>query len=237
LKLRAARIAGMSAALAALAAVGLWLSLPKLKVPPAPPPFPTRPATQTEQIALISAILDHARAEMAEAATAATERAGGSDPMWLLHDSAVLFCPGQSALPLRKNCAVSGQLTAGILSPDFNLDYDARPPLPLAFRSALIEANRMPRRMPALPAPSVAPIPNSAMPSASLADWQRFFAAYPHRPDILRVSWAVLPRAGGEALIYTERYCGPLCADGALYRLRSVDGHWVVGDAFRLWIS
>jgi hypothetical protein len=44
------------------------------------------------------------------------------------------------------------------------------------------------------------------------------------------------PRAT-EALVYSSYYCGQLCAGGAFYILKKVQGRWVLDHEHQLWVS
>ncbi len=238
------RVFALGGALSALCGVGLgvslWLNQPEKPKPF--PPFESRAALRDEQQLIIAALVDahlsgRHRTERAVQADAVDGKA--PSPGIVVIESGLRFCEDNHRSQADSgDCALSLSLEKGILSRSFGLDYDVRPDLPLAFRKALIDANRTSRKMPIALDSGVASASSQDI-HALIGDrfWSGFYDRYPDAIGVLVVSWAVVSRDGRQALIYGEHRCGGLCGTGNLYRLARARGHWRVENTFGLWIS
>jgi len=55
--------------------------------------------------------------------------------------------------------------------------------------------------------------------------------------SMFAVSSPVFSIKGDEAIIYTEYYCGVLCAEGGIVFLRKLNGKWEIVEKTTRWIS
>jgi hypothetical protein len=67
--------------------------------------------------------------------------------------------------------------------------------------------------------------------------WGAFSKKYPKSSGLIAVSRVGLSRNGERALVYVERYCGPLCGTGKYFSLQKRDGSWRVLQEYMRWIS
>jgi hypothetical protein len=217
--LRWRRIGGMSGALVALAVAVLVLWWWMLQPPDRrPPPFHSRPASDTEQIALVDAL----RRDASGTVPSPSRALPMVDPVGLS------FCPGGRRPEITDDCGRrSGSAGLIIVSSSFDLDCDARPGVHPDFRRALIDANLSSR---ILPIP-----PGSALPEPGVED--RATVPDGVEATVLHVTRAVISQDGTQALIHVEHRLGRHHAWGALVRLRRTDGQWRVQNTFGLWMT
>lgn len=67
--------------------------------------------------------------------------------------------------------------------------------------------------------------------------WQRFAAAHPGAPGLLRVSRAALDDSGQNALVYVEFQCGAQCGSGRLIRAQLDAKGWRLLSGELIWMT
>lgn len=68
--------------------------------------------------------------------------------------------------------------------------------------------------------------------------WNEFHRRWPAQRRYYGFSPVAYSKNGGEALVYMEYYCGPLCASGDAYWLsRDADGRWRLRQRIQFWVS
>jgi len=73
--------------------------------------------------------------------------------------------------------------------------------------------------------------------SEDLGEVGAYVAGHPEVMSVVRVSLPGMDASGTEALVYFERRCAGLDAEGGLARLERVDAGWRLVRYFPLWIS
>jgi hypothetical protein len=71
-----------------------------------------------------------------------------------------------------------------------------------------------------------------ADPSPQADRSRRTIRYWPGKVGLSRVGF---DKARDEALVYTERYCGPSCGGGDFFLLRLVNGSWTIVNEINLW--
>jgi hypothetical protein len=211
------RIAWTSSLFAVLAGTGLGVSLWLASPPPAqaPPPFPSRVATEIEQRAIVQAV----RADLVAGAADGREAPE-------VDDALLWFCPGGRRPSVTDDC---GAMTSGaseiIASTSFDLDFDARPGIPRDFRLALIDANLVPGTL------------SSRDPVAMARERRVSSKSGGDGPGVVHVTRPVVSQDGGQSLLYGVYRLSPEFAVGVLFHLARADGQWRVQNAFTLWMT
>jgi hypothetical protein len=241
--LRWRRVFVLGGVLSLLGAVGIGLSLWLMQpMDSRPPPFPSRVATDDEQRQLLKTLVSM---EMFRGVPPPPPEVGASPrgitpfkPL-VVADTALLFCKEKTVRELPDSaCTVSDSMAGAIANPGFALDYEGAPDIPLAFRVALIEANRSPHRIP-LPEDRrvLAGSVREFHRLMGAGFWDAFYRRYPDTAGMLHTSRAVVSMDGTQALIYVEHFCEGTCGTGGLYRLTCIDGQWTLQNTFGMWIS
>jgi hypothetical protein len=67
--------------------------------------------------------------------------------------------------------------------------------------------------------------------------WKKYYKKYPHSHGYIRLSRVGFNRQMTEALIYVERECGSLCADGRFKLLVKEGDRWTIKNSIRFYAS
>jgi len=71
----------------------------------------------------------------------------------------------------------------------------------------------------------------------SIDGWRAYYRKYPSSPGFIRLSRVGFNRQMTEAVVYVERACGSLCADGHFKLLEKERGRWYIRNSIQFYAS
>ena len=179
---------------------------------PVVPPRPLSPTPEPEEYALWSAVLSHGLDQNAKAVVLAQRTTADLRGV----------VPGGAKLDeVAKRLETTPELLArwvALNQEGSPLERNFKLPLPYALADAK----------------ELAELFKSPDPTES---WQRFAAAHPGAPGLLRVSRAALDDPGQNALVYVEFQCGARCGSGRLIRARLGPRGWQPLSGELIWVT
>jgi hypothetical protein len=71
----------------------------------------------------------------------------------------------------------------------------------------------------------------------SIDGWRAYYRKYPSSPGFIMLSRVGFNRQMTEAVVYVERACGSLCADGLFKLLEKEGDRWYIRNSIQFYAS